>query len=440
VPDEQLSLFGDLGTSRHKRVLNQQQTSPVSDAAPAKPAYDHNQLQLIVNPTEQVARTHKSTDIGVLGGRERSYGLTQADIDKVGAPTEEMRRVGAVKEYEARQPVDSGLHGSGVAEIFSSGDQVRNPIEEWIEGDAPEDRRQYQGHHRLFAGAAHERDTGQQGSIWMPISYTDRSPKPPPPEKDFKGRRVGAWADPRHTDVAAGAEQVYGGPDRRVGTTEGFRFAKDVDVARKAIEHRQKFARPRLEGDVEVLQGRARAGDRQQADPKRGWATNRQDAIAAAVIYGRGKDDSDPPGMHTVVGGVVAGRGAKDVRGVVGEPRPAGGRPGSIARNMAIIAGNARFGEPRPAFQPPLPRGRRAEPAGSSDMPGWVRRRAPDPFKADSALERLLNEEESIARKMHRPPPPNVQPGTNTRQVQADSMARRQARHQHLLGGIDGKG
>jgi hypothetical protein len=140
-----------------------------------------NQLQLLINPTEHIARMHSSTDAYGLstdsysdsyGGNNGGYGDYEYahNAGDNPAPTGTMRKLWQGKEGEALEPEGSYAHGSGMYDLIASGEQIRNPVQVNM-GMRPETDVQYEGHHRVAAGHAVQRDTGR--SVWLPIQYNE---------------------------------------------------------------------------------------------------------------------------------------------------------------------------------------------------------------------------------------------------------------------------
>lgn len=151
--------------------------------------HPHNQMQLLINPTEHIKRITNSTDLtshyyGLPYGPNDSHPddlMRRREADKATAtprgkaPNKAMSGLWTAKEKEAKMPEAQGGHGAGLYDRLKGGEQVYNPIQINMNDIAdPGKDLQYEGHHRVAAGAALERERGAKGkgSVWMPVSYT----------------------------------------------------------------------------------------------------------------------------------------------------------------------------------------------------------------------------------------------------------------------------
>lgn len=146
---------------------------------PRRRPVNPNQLPLFVNPTEHIARMQHSTDSGSLtsySGSEVSYGDSEeSDPEYYGrqagsnpAPNPTMEAVWKWKEGESLEPADSGVHGNGLFDLLDRGEQLRKPIDVQL-GSKPAYDVQYEGHHRVAAAHAVQRDTGRQ--VFVPVEH-----------------------------------------------------------------------------------------------------------------------------------------------------------------------------------------------------------------------------------------------------------------------------
>lgn len=86
------------------------------------------------------------------------------------------------KESESRYPAGSRMHGAGLYDSMKSGgydmDKATKSPATIIFEDSPNGKEvrhvQSEGHHRVAAAAAVERDTGKP--IYMPVNYVDNTP------------------------------------------------------------------------------------------------------------------------------------------------------------------------------------------------------------------------------------------------------------------------
>lgn len=150
------------------------------------PLHRPGQLQLFIDPTEHISRTHRSTDENMLDDYTDaawnepavSAGSYDRGLAKYAgpnpAPNDTMQKVMKIKEGEARQPGTTyDVHGSGMYDIIASGEQIQKPIEVRIhDWDNEEEDEQYEGHHRVAAGHAVQRDLGKE--VYLPVTYHEQ--------------------------------------------------------------------------------------------------------------------------------------------------------------------------------------------------------------------------------------------------------------------------
>jgi hypothetical protein len=122
----------------------------------SKSVLNHNQLKLFMTGTEWKAMITHSTD---------------GPLD----------RIWPQKEEESRLPAGRGLHGGGVYDSIKEHGYVRSHtggdptiiFEESPDGKSIRNV-QSEGHHRVAAAAAVERDTGKP--VYIPTNYVDNTP------------------------------------------------------------------------------------------------------------------------------------------------------------------------------------------------------------------------------------------------------------------------
>jgi hypothetical protein len=130
-----------------------------------------NQLALFVDPEEHIARMQHSTDTG--GGAVPMHQMWER------------------KEEESMEPEGYG-HGAGLYERLHpdiGGEQVRNPVHVWL-GRTPAEDKQFEGHHRIAASAAIQRETGEKR--YVPVQYDPHGMPGWTPGPQFK-RSAPSW-------------------------------------------------------------------------------------------------------------------------------------------------------------------------------------------------------------------------------------------------------
>lgn len=133
----------------------------------ARHVVNPNQLRLFVDPVEHQATIKDSTDVYSVDEWDTPHHSYSERKTSTG-PSPAMGALWAQKEWEARQPAESYEHGSGLYDRIHSGEQVHTPIEVHLGESAAQDK-QYEGHHRIAASAAVQRDTGRQQ--FVPVKY-----------------------------------------------------------------------------------------------------------------------------------------------------------------------------------------------------------------------------------------------------------------------------
>lgn len=127
------------------------------------------QLKLFMSGTEWQNYTDSSIDGGPVDG---------GNSEKA---TARMKELWSTKEKEARAPFRSDVHGAGTYDSMkergydpSPGEDPPTIILMNNQANTHVVKMQSEGHHRVAAAAAIERDTGQP--VWMPVTYADATP------------------------------------------------------------------------------------------------------------------------------------------------------------------------------------------------------------------------------------------------------------------------
>ena len=174
------------------------------------------QLSLFIDPVEHIANMRRSSDVRT---------------------DESMPGMWRRKESEAREPEFSG-HGSGVYNWMKAGEQVRNPVQVMM-GQSSRDDSQSEGHHRIAAAAAVQRESGQPYHV--PVEYWEHHKNVAENVRlDMKGA---AWLSPEEKEVR-GAE-VQAKRDKASANRMAW-YAKPT-AERAGLEHA-------INGLVDVLQ------------------------------------------------------------------------------------------------------------------------------------------------------------------------------------------
>lgn len=105
----------------------------------------------------------------------------QSQITHSTDPSTSMSELWSRKEAQARMPVGSGVHGAGLYDSMSKKGYVVDrsappPTIVLEESPSGKEIRRFQGegHHRVAAAAAVERDVGKP--VYIPTNYVDNTP------------------------------------------------------------------------------------------------------------------------------------------------------------------------------------------------------------------------------------------------------------------------